>query len=169
MTKYEIRIMIMALLEIEQDDICLDIGAGTGSVSVEAAAQGAKVYAVERRAEGVSLISQNAEKFGVEVEVLHGNAPEDIDETLEFDKVFVGGTGKSLEEIVDWSFEHMKDGGIIAGSFVTLHNLVDFQRALKRAGFLDVDTRLISASRVEGRAELLKAQNPIFIVRGVKR
>lgn len=168
MTKFEVRTLLMGILQLEKGDLFLDIGAGTGSVSVEAAAQGAIVYAIEREKEGVELIAQNAEKFGVSLEVICGTAPENLTALPKFNKVFVGGSGGNLEEIVRWSFENLEDGGSISGTFITLSNLVDFQRALKQIGFSDVETRLISTARVEGRAELLKAQNPIFIVRGTK-
>jgi cobalt-precorrin-6B (C15)-methyltransferase len=169
MTKFETRTLIIGTLAIEPGDRLIDIGAGTGSISVEAALQGAKVYAVERELEGVNLIRRNSEKFGAEVEVIAGTAPESLEAIPLFNKAFVGGSGKKLREIVAWVFENMEPGGVIAGSFITLSNLVEFQQSLKQHGFADIETKMISTARAEGKAELLKAQNPIFIVRGTKR
>lgn len=169
MTKFETRILIMGILEIEAGDTLVDIGAGTGSISIEAAIQGATVYAVERESEGASLIRRNSEKFGVSVEVVEGTAPESLKDLPHFNKAFVGGSGKRLREIVEWVFKNIEQNGVIVGSFITLSNLMEFQNGLKQCGFTDLETRMISTARAEGRAELLKAQNPIFIVRGTKR
>lgn len=166
MTKFETRVLIMGLLEIEDGDRLIDIGAGTGSISLEASMQGADVCAVEREAEGTELIRANAEKFGAEIDVVEGLAPEVLEGLGKFDKVFVGGSGKQISGIVKWASENIERDGIIAGSFITLSNLVEFKETLKEYGFIEVETRMISTAKAEGKAELMKAQNPIFIVRG---
>lgn len=168
MTKFEARIMIIAMLEIEAGDILLDIGAGTGSVSVEASLQGAEVYSIEKEPEGIQLIAQNSEKFSAGIGIIEGKAPTAIQKVPEYNKVFIGGSGGRLAEIVQAVSNGLESGGIIVGSFIKLDNLVEFQSSLKSNGFREIETRLIQCSRVEGRAELLKAQNPIFIVRGRK-
>ncbi len=63
MTKFNIRILTMAYLSIKEEDRLLDIGAGTGSISIEGALQGAKVWAIERKEEGIELINKNAKKI----------------------------------------------------------------------------------------------------------
>ena len=91
---------IKAAMDIASDIKILDIGAGTGSVTVELALHAlyGTVYAVERTEEGCSLIAKNAEKFGLNnIEIIHGNAAAVIDSLPVPDKVFIGGSGGELE------------------------------------------------------------------------
>ena len=102
MTKQEIRILTMAKARIGAEDIVYDIGAGTGSLSIEAAlqAENGHVYAIERKAEGIALIQQNAEKFGVRnLTVVQHEAPEGMDELPACDVVLIGGSGSILRPV----------------------------------------------------------------------
>lgn len=168
MTKFEVRLITIGLLEIEEGDTFLDIGAGTGSISIESGLQGANVYAIEKEEEGIHLINKNAEKFGTSVNVINDIAPSGIDKVPYFNKCFIGGSGKKLKDIVDEVTLRISEGGIVAGNFITLSNLYRFQTLLKEKGYQDIETRLIQASMVDKRTGLLKSQNPIFIVRGRK-
>lgn len=169
MTKYEVRSIAIALLEIESGDRLLDIGGGTGSVAIESSLQGAYVYTVEKEKEGVELIGQNADKFGVEnIEILEGIAPDHIKHIESFNKCFIGGSGKRLEDIVDYVTEKIDSGGIVIANFVTLDNLHQFQSLLKDRKYMDIETRLIQVSSVSSRAGIMTANNPVFIVKGRK-
>lgn len=169
MTKFEVRMVTMGVMEISEKDVMLDIGAGTGSVSVEAALQGAEVYALEREEEGVALIRKNAEKFGVDIHIIQDHAPQGIEEIGTFNKCFIGGSGGKLGEIVDAIHRKLKPGGIVAANFVTVENLVQFQHLLRQYEYANVETRVIQASMADGRTGILKAQNPVFIVKGEKK
>ena len=72
MTKFTVRAVTMALLDIEPWDVFVDIGAGTGSISVQAALLGADVFAIEQVQEGVELIQRNAKQFGLDIHIIHG-------------------------------------------------------------------------------------------------
>lgn len=168
MTKYDIRVVTLSLLDIEDGDRFLDVGAGTGSVSVQAALMGAEVYAVEREAEGVSLIKENSRRFHSEVFVCEGSAPEAIPNDIMFTKCFVGGSGGNMEDIVKRVAESMEIGGIIAANFVTLNNMVRFRKSAEENGFDITDVRLIQSSLEEKRTGILRANNPVFIIRGIK-
>ena len=125
MTKFNIRILTMAYLSIKEEDRLLDIGAGTGSISIEGALQGAKVWAIERKEEGIELINKNAEKFRVDIHTILGQAPEDLP-NIKFNKCFIGGSGGKLREIFDYLEEHLEDNGILCGNFIMLKNLQEF-------------------------------------------
>jgi cobalt-precorrin-6B (C15)-methyltransferase len=168
MTKFEIRLITLGLLEIEKGDVFLDIGAGTGSVSIEAALQGAKVTAIEREEEGIDLIRKNSEKFEVEVEIIKGIAPDDMDRVTYFNKCFIGGSGGNLRGIVQEVSRKLSTGGIITANFVTLNNFSEFQNLLRECGYKDIETRLVQSSIVDEKTGILRAQNPVFIVRGIK-
>ena len=168
MTKFEVRVVTIGLLEIEDGDVMLDIGAGTGSVSIEAALQGAEVYCIEKEEEGVDLINKNAEKFNACVNIIKDVAPEGINNVLAFNKCFIGGSGGQLNNIFRAVHGKLKSSGIIAANFITLKNLTEFQNLLGEYGYINVETRLVQSSIIDNRTGLLKAHNPVFIVRGKK-
>ncbi len=166
MTKFNVRILTMAYLSINNNDKLLDIGAGTGSVSVEAALQGAEVWAIESQDEGVELINENKKKFGVNINVIKGQAPKDLVD-IKFNKCFIGGSGGQLKEIFIYLDSNLMDNGIVCGNFIRLKNLNEFTSLLGEHGYKDIETNLIQTSYIEKNG-LFKGQNPIFIVKGVK-
>ncbi len=167
MTKFEVRAITMALLCVEEGDKLLDVGAGTGSISIEAALQGAEVYAIEQKQEAVELIRKNAEKFGVQIRIVQGFAPEAIERVGAFHKCFIGGSKGKLEEIVDTVHAKLASDGILAANFIKLENAVFFRQHLQRYGYNNIATRLIQ-SAVMDKLGLMKGQNPVFIVKGEK-
>lgn len=166
MTKFNIRALTIAHLSIEQGDKLLDIGAGTGSVSIEAALQGAEVWSIERETEGVELIEANAQKFNTRVNIIKGLAPRDLPD-LTFDKCFIGGSGGKLEEIFYYLENNLKKNGIVCANFIMIKNLNEFQTLLEKYNYKDIETELIQASYID-HIGLLRSQNPIFIIKGVK-
>lgn len=166
MTKFNIRILTMGYLSIEEGDKLLDIGAGTGSISVEGSLHGAKVWAIEIEPEGVELIKANNEKFNTKINIIEGQAPDDLPNTS-FNKCFIGGSKGRLEDIFKYLDNNLEDKGIVCGNFITLKNLSQFIELLKKHNYINIETQLIQTSHMD-RIGLMKAQNPIFIVKGVK-
>lgn len=170
MTKFETRLITIGMLEIEKDDIFLDIGGGTGSISIEASLQGAKTYVIEKEEEGIGLIEKNARKFNIDnIKIIKDFAPNGIEKSKGFNKCFIGGSGKNLKDIVEAVTEKLPAGGILVANFITMKNLHTFQNLLNQYDYTDVETRLIQSSYVDEKTGLLKSQNPVFIVKGVKK
>lgn len=165
MTKFNIRSLITAYLGIEEGDKLLDIGGGTGSVSVECALQGAKVTSVEMKKDGCNLIRANAQKFGVQVRIINGKAPEVLPDEI-FDKCFIGGSGGELKNIFAYLESHFKKGGILCASFITVKNLNCFLDLLKEYRYRNSEVNLIQTASMNENG-LFKGENPIYIVRAV--
>ncbi len=166
MTKFNIRVLAISYLSIEKGDRFLDIGGGTGSISIEASLQGANVWTIEREKEGIDLIKANNIKFNTALHIINGQAPEDLP-NIQFNKCFVGGSGGKLREIFEYLHKNLENNGIVCGNFITPKNLNQFIDLLKEYNYLDIETNLIQISTMD-KIGLLKGQNPIFIVKGVK-
>ena len=169
MTKFEVRILTLAMLDISSDDVFLDIGAGSGSISVQAALLGAKVFAVEREPEGLELTIKNAKKFSVSssVKVIEGNAPEALLNIEAYNKCFIGGSGGKLRDIVKLVSEKLPKYGILAGNFIIPDNMIEFKNLLVELGYEDIEVRLVQCAVMDALG-LMKGQNPVYIVKGRK-
>ena len=122
MTKAEIRAMVMVKAAIQDNDIVADIGAGTGSLTIEAAlcAKSGKVFAIEKNPEGIQLIKQNAEKFGYQnIIAIEGSAPDAMDGLPPLDVIIIGGTSGNMHKILDNAENLLKKGGRIVLTAVT--------------------------------------------------
>ncbi len=167
MTKFNIRALNMAYLNISLGDLFLDIGAGTGSVSIEASLQGAHVWAIDKDKESIELLIKNRKKFAVNMEVIEGIAPCDLPHIV-FDKCFIGGSTGKMGVIFQYLKTYLKTGGILCANFIKLENLNDFMTYLKEYNFQETEISLIQSSTMDEKG-LLKGSNPIFIGKGVKK
>ena len=143
------RILSLARLEIRPDSVVWDIGAGSGSVSIEAArlAPRGRVFAVEKNAEDVEIVRANVARFGVpHVTVLHARAPEGLDGLPDPDAVFVGGSGGGLREILGIAAKRLRPGGRIVVNAITLDTLHEAVTAYRALG-LAHDATLVSIAR----------------------
>lgn len=171
MTKREIRILTISLLGIEAGDVVVDIGAGTGGITMEAAyaAEGGRVYAVEAKEAALELVRQNREQFKADnVVIIPGKAPEALSEIKEpVDRVIIGGSGGNMEGLFQWCKENTRTGGRVIANFVTLENAAQ-ATTLMNQYFDNVELIQVGISRGEGIGGLtmLKASNPIFIITG---
>lgn len=174
MTKQEVRILALAKAHISPDSIVYDIGAGTGSFSIEAArlAPRGRVFALEKNKEAVALIRANAEKFKLSnIEILLREAPDGMADLPNPDVVLIGGSGRHMEEILDLVTEKLPEGGRIVVTAITVQSLmqcISYMRTHK--DIYQYDAIQVQVSRLEkvGLYDMAKALNPIFIVTCVK-
>ncbi len=168
MTKSAVRSVILSRLNLHDTDIVYDVGAGTGSVSVEAAllARKGHVYAFEREPEGCRLIEENAAKFGVSnISVVSGEAPESLSGLPAPDAVFIGGSGGGLEDIVSAILKKNALARLVI-SAVTLETLSQASALMSRLSVSDTEILQLSVSQAKpvGAYHLMTALNPIFIL-----
>lgn len=169
MTKQEVRAAVLAKLAVRPEDILWDVGAGTGSVSVELAlaAPRGRVYAVECRPEGCALIKANREKFRTRNLVLvEGLAPDALSDLPAPDAVFIGGSKGSLAAIVDAALDKNPDARICV-SAIALETLSAAVAALTARGrTVQVSQIAVSRAKAVGGLHLMMAQNPIYLITG---
>lgn len=168
MTKQEVRAVALAKLRLTATDTVWDVGAGTGSVSIEAAlvARAGSVWAVERNAAGVRLIRENADAFGCgNVHAVPGVAPEALVKLPVPDAVFVGGSAGELPSIVEAALEKNSQVRLCVPC-VTVETLTEACALLSGSRFKGFEACQVSAARAEavGSYHLMKAQNPVFLV-----
>lgn len=164
-TKREVRLLSLAALQLRADSVVWDIGAGSGSVSIEAAllAPEGRVYAVEIDPEGVEICRENARSHGVDnVRVIAGRAPEALADLEAPDAVFVGGSKGSMEAIIDTALERLRPGGRLVANAITLENAGEIYQSLRRRELVP-DVTLLQVSRSEPLAhyQRYEALNPI--------
>lgn len=168
MTKEEVRAVSLAKLEITEDAVCYDVGAGTGSLSVEMAmrAFGGKVYAVERKPEAVELIRENACRLGADnLEVVEGTAPEALGALEAPTHCFIGGSSGNLREILEVILGKNPAARIVINCITleTLQEAMDSMEALALGG-TEVVQVAVSRARKLGRYHMMMGENPIYII-----
>lgn len=172
MTKEEIRILSIAKMELEEDSYVLDVGAGTGSISIQAAKICTKgnVTCIERDIDAIDTIYKNKEKFSADnLTILEGSALSCM-ETIDrkFDSIFIGGSGGELTNIIDESYNKLKDKGTLVLNFITINNLYMAMDKLKSLN-LNIECSQISVSKTRGNTYMLMASNSIFILKATKK
>ncbi|MCK7493793.1 MAG: precorrin-6Y C5,15-methyltransferase (decarboxylating) subunit CbiT [Comamonadaceae bacterium] len=160
--------MSLARLALRRDSVVWDIGAGSGSVGIEAArlCDEGHVWAIEKNADDVLIAAANRRAFGVFNHTLvHGRAPAGLDAWPDPDAVFVGGSGGELGEIVRLALRRLKAGGRLVLNLVTIENLATATEALKACGARwDVVQLQASRSRPVLDLHRLVPENPVWIV-----
>lgn len=174
MTKQEVRVVALAKAQIRPADVIIDVGAGTGSFSVEAAllAPQGRVFAVERNPEAVALIRKNARKFAAgNIDVRLGEAPGALAGLPPADVIFVGGSGGQLGAILAAGYALLRVGGRLVVNAVTVETLVAAVDQLRQYDLAEWEAVGLQVTRLEciGRSHLFRAQNPVYIIKGVKR
>jgi len=167
-TRQEVRAVTLAKLKLQNDLVLWDIGAGSGSVSIEASnlIPNGKLFAIEKNPQYVTFLRQNLDKFCARnIKLIEAFAPDGLDDLPDPDRVFIGGAGGNLEEIVEQVDRRLKADGMIVINAVTLDTLTKSIEALEYHGY-QVEVVCINVSRTRPLSEfkLFEAHTPVYIV-----
>lgn len=173
MTKKDVRLLTISKLNLEENSNVLDIGSGTGSITIQCAkiAKKGMVYAVEKEEEAFNITTKNIEKFKCEnVKISRGEAKEYLENlliennnTAKFDSIFIGGSGGDLEELIDLSNKLLKPKGTLVMNFITLNNAYKGIEFIKNLDY-KIDISLVNISNNREGTYMMIANNPIFII-----
>lgn len=171
-TKAEVRVVTLSKLLLESDSILWDLGAGSGSISIEASlfVKMGQIYAVEKNESRIRDIKENQKQFGVpNLNVVYGAMPEAIEQLPDPDRIFLGGGGQNLVPIIQKSIPRLRTGGIIVINTVLLNNMVGSLDVLEKEGFqTEVLQMQVNVGHEMPWNRMLKSQNPIWMIRGWK-
>lgn len=167
MTKSEVRAVSISKLELTEEAVLYDIGAGTGSVGIEAALSvpRGQVYAIEQKKEAAELILQNKEKFQVNNLVLvEGSAPEALEDLPAPSHAFVGGSSGHMEEIVELLLQKNPKIRMVFNA-IALETVGEILNVLKKRG-LEHEVVSVQVSRAiqAGQYHMMQGQNPIYVI-----
>lgn len=168
MTKEEVRTVSLAKLGLTETSVCYDVGAGTGSVSVEMALRAAQgtVYAIEKKEEAAQLLEENRRKFAVDnLEIIRGTAPEALESLPVPTHAFIGGSSGNLKEIAELLLRKNENVRIVINC-ITLETIAEALQTVKELGFEETDVVQLSVSRSRelGRYHMMMGENPIYII-----
>lgn len=167
-TKNEVRAVSLARLQLRADSVVWDIGAGSGSVGLEAArlCSEGHVYAIEKNEDDAAIGQRNRAAMGISNHTLvHGKAPAGLQAWPDPNAVFIGGSGGELAELITLILARLRPGGWLVMNFVTIENLGAAVEALKAAG-ASWDVLQLQASRSKPILHMhrMAAENPVWLV-----
>lgn len=167
MTKEEIRCISLSKLNLCESDLLLDIGAGTGSVSIEAATLVKQVFSLECHQEAIELIRKNVSKFKIgNMTLIEKKAPEGLPK-IAINKVFIGGTRGQMEEILRQLETYPIQ--VVVVNTITVENTYLALKTMESLGYkTEMLSVNVSRSHSVGHVTMMKAHNPINIITGVK-
>jgi len=167
-TKQEVRAVTLAKLQLQNDLVLWDIGAGSGSVSIEAGnlMPNGKVFALEKNPQYLGFLRDNLRKFTARnIMLIEAYAPEGLDDLPDPDRVFIGGSGGLLEEIIEAVDKRLKSDGMIVLNAVTLDTLTKAVEFLEDHGYT-VEVTCVNVAKTRGLTEykMFESLNPVYII-----
>jgi cobalt-precorrin-6B (C15)-methyltransferase len=173
-TKEEIRVLTISKARLKEGSYVVDVGCGTGGLTVESALQvGNKggVFAIDGDGEAVKLTTSNVEKFDAQdiVKIIHGKAPEALSDLPKVDAVIVGGS-KSLREVIQVSCGKLKENGRIVVNAILLETASMAIEEIKKLNFKEIDVTLVFVAKGKDidHGTMMLARNPITIISATK-
>jgi precorrin-6Y C5,15-methyltransferase (decarboxylating) len=172
-TKAEIRAVSLAKLQLRPGQVLWDLGAGSGSIAIEASVLvgDGKVIAVEKNEKRIGQINANIDRFEVcNVAVVQAVLPDGLGDLPPPDRVFIGGGGRDLKAIIIAAASFLTANGIVVVNTVLTPNVLTATETLESLGFKTTTVQVqVNHSRKMPWSERLEAQNPVWIVSGIRK
>jgi cobalt-precorrin-6B (C15)-methyltransferase len=173
-TKEEIRVLTISKARLREGSVVVDVGCGTGGLTVEAALQvtpKGKVFAIDEDEKAVELTKTNVARFAVQgtVQIIHGKAPEALSNLPQVDAVLIGGS-HSLREVIRASHQKLKKNGRIVVNAILLETGYTALDEIRKPGFKEVDviTVFVAKGKEVSSGTMMLARNPITIISAAK-
>lgn len=168
MTKSEVRSISLSKLRLAKDSVVYDVGAGTGSISIEAAlqAEDGYVYAIEKKEEAVALMRENQKKFAVDnLEIVEGLAPEALESLPAPTHVFVGGSSGNMKTILELVLKKNPSVRIVINC-IALETVAESLDCVKTLPVKEVDIAAVSIGKSKeiGKYHMMMGQNPVYVI-----
>lgn len=173
-TKEEVRVIALSKARLNSGSTVIDVGCGSGSITVEAAMQVApngKVYAIDQDENAIKLTKENAAKFNISnIEIIHSKAQEAIGKMPDADTIFVGGTGGDTYDIIKLAYNKLKSKGRIVIDTILIETMYHTLEALDELKLVNVDVTqiTIAKSRKVSMGTMMLARNPVIIIAAEK-
>ncbi len=171
-TKEDIRAIAISKLRLKEGHSAIDVGCGTGSITVELCLQTkGKVYAIDFDQKAVELTKKNLQKFGVEVEeVILGKAQDILPNLLKVDAVMVGGTWGDTKQVIELAVGRLKKGGRIVIDTIVIESMYQALTAVNELELKEIDITqvTISKARKVTTGTMMLARNPVMIISATK-
>lgn len=170
-TKEEIRCLVICKSKVSKQDTVVDIGCGTGGLTLEFAKRAKMVYAVDKNSEAIEITKKNLEKHKLteNVQLIRGDAPEVLDIIPEFDILMVGGSSGELPSILEQGYKKLKTQGKIIITSILIETRFQAINTLKKLG---ISPEIVEVSISKGhnlnRGTMMLAQNPVAIISAEK-
>lgn len=166
-TKEDIRAIAISKLRLREGHSAIDIGCGSGSVTVELCLQtGGTVYAIDFDKNAVELTKKNLQKFGAKAEVILGKAQDVLPKLPQVDAVVVGGTWGDTRQVIDLAAGRLKKGGRIVIDTILIETMYQAITAINDLNLADVDITqvTIAKARKVTTGTMMLARNPVMII-----
>jgi cobalt-precorrin-6B (C15)-methyltransferase len=170
-TKEEVRCLVMCKTQISKSDIVLDVGCGTGGLTIESAQRAKKVISVDKNPEAIKITHKNLEMHNLlnNVQLIEGDALNIMEDLNPFDVLLVGGSSGDLPMIISLGYQKLKKNGRIMVTSILLETRVEAVETLKKLGMdVDVVEVIIAKGKLTERGTMMMGRNPIAIISAVK-
>jgi cobalt-precorrin-6B (C15)-methyltransferase len=171
-TKEEIRALVISKLRLREDSWAIDVGCGSGSITVEICLQAkvGKVYAIDIDSSAIELSKRNLIKFGVNAELILSSAQDALPSLPKVDAIMIGGSSSDIAGVIRLGIDRLKKGGRIVIDTILVETLYDVIRTIKETELCEVD--VTQAAIIKGKTltigTMMVARNPIMIISATK-
>jgi cobalt-precorrin-6B (C15)-methyltransferase len=171
-TKEDVRALVLSKLRLKENSSAIDIGCGSGSITVELCLQTKdnKVYAIDFEEKATELTRKNLLKFGLKAEVILSKAQDILPTLPQVDAIIIGGTWGNIEQIIRLSIDKLKKGGRLVIDTILIETMYKALTTINEAslGEVDVTQVIIAKARKVTTGTMMLARNPVLIISATK-